>query len=444
MNNIIESVFDNYNNYFRQINSLKHEWMKALKDITSHKTLEIPLTQRQELYLKYEYANLINPHITYDNYIKSFKNLCNDIRISPNSEIHEIQFNNHVLYIRYSSGELKIKIPKGFILIHKSKSRKLKFITPNFRSGKLGYYMWPNKRIYFTIEKPLPSYLTAVQNDDEYYLYTSVNNYSEAYIDPSVTEFNYKAVYIKTNDPIKVKPYHYPFLGELSRAMTYNPVTISKKNDSVNESFIDIFRDHSKWTTSNQANEKHTFLNTSITDKEYDMLKECLNKMKSVDEYKEYKKYFDKFCKFCHILPDGTVLYSYDLIKYGENYSNVNYIKVVYAYNTHKIELDKDKLLYHFSSVPNLKKLKPFFRSKIFSKLRSTDHQYFYSSPRIYFTFNNSMLKWFADYKCNQKVYKYILDEDIKYGYVDPLVPSVINKAIYIETKEPLKCKLID
>ena len=54
------------------------------------------------------------------------------------------------------------------------------------------------------------------------------------------------------------------------------------------------------------------------------------------------------------------------------------------------------------------------------------------------------MLKWFADYSWNQKVYKYILNEDIKYCYVDPLVPSIINRAIYIETKEPLKCLSIE
>ena len=452
MNNVDESMFDNYNNYFKQINSLKYEWMKALKNIINHKTLEFTLSPEQESYIKQQYSNLIYPQVTYDTYTQAFKNLCDYIHISPNSEIHEIQFNKDrhnrsTFFIRYSSGEMKIKIPKGFILIHKSQSKKLKTITSNFRSNKLGYYMWPNKRIYFTIENPMPSYLTSVQNND-YYLYTPVNDYDEAYIDPSCKEFNYKAVYIKTDEPIEVKPYYEPFLGELSRAINYHKpnsaIIVSKKDDNINESLMDIFKDTSKWTTSNQASDKHTFLNTSITDKEYDMLKECLDKMKSVEEYKEYKKYFDKFCKFCHILPDGTVLYSCDLIKYGENYSNVNYIKVIYAYNTHKIEIDKDKPLYHFSSTPNLKELKPFFRSKVFSKLGSSNHQYFYSSPRVYFTFNDGMLKWFADYSWNQKVYKYILNEDIKYCYVDPLVPSIINRAIYIETKEPLKCLSIE
>ena len=445
-----ESIFDNYNNYFRQVNSLKYEWMKALKNIMNHKTLEFTLSPEQESYIKQLYSDLIYPKVLYDTYQKAFTNLCEYIHISPNSEIHEIQFNkdrhnNTKFSIRYSSGEMRVKIPEGFILIHKSYSKKLKLISPNFRSGKLGYYMWPNKRIYFTIENPMPSSLTSVQ-DNDYYLYTPVDNYDYAFIDPSCSEFNYKAVYIKTDFPIEVKPYYEPFLGELSRAINYYhkpeknvSIIVPKKDDNINESIMDIFKDASKWKTSNQYSEKHTFLNTSITDKEYSILKECLDKMKSVEDYKEYKKYFDRFCKFCHILPDGTVLYSCDLIKYGENYSNVNYIKVVYAYNTHKIEIDKNKPLYHISKVPNLRKLKPFFRSKTFSKLGTSDHQYFYSSPRIYFTFNNSMLKWFADYSWNQDVYKYVLDDDVKYCYVDPLVPSIINKAIYIETKEPLK-----
>ena len=91
------------------------------------------------------------------------------------------------------------------------------------------------------------------------------------------------------------------------------------------------------------------------------------------------------------------------------------------------------------TTVPHLTELKPFFRGK-------SAKGFLYDKPRIYLTTKARMPKFAADYKANESVHQYMVDEPIKVDdiYVDPLLANKLSGAIYIETLKPIKCKEVD
>ena len=155
--------------------------------------------------------------------------------------------------------------------------------------------------------------------------------------------------------------------------------------------------------------------------------------MRETDDYSEYKKAFDAFCRFCHILPRGVIIRTYDLRK-GRPDKHSLYVE--YAFNTKLIDLPEGTMLYHMSSVDGITELKPFFKGK-------SARGFLYDKPRIYFTIRKNMPKFLADYKMNEKLHMYVCKEPIKRAYVDPLVWSNIQGAVYVETNKPIKVEKV-
>lgn len=196
-----------------------------------------------------------------------------------------------------------------------------------------------------------------------------------------------------------------------------------------------FFDEIDKWKTHNQNHSLQVFKSNSITDEEYDRLQEYLKTMKSTEDYKEYKKAFDKLCNFCHVVPRGVIIKSHELKK-GEH--DKNSFKMEYTYNTKKIALPIDSILYHISKVPGIKNLIPTFRGK-------SAKGYLYEKPRIYFTIRKHMPKVFADYKPGEKTHTYVcMKKDIRQVYVDPLVWNSLSGAVYIETNKPVPVEELD
>lgn len=202
--------------------------------------------------------------------------------------------------------------------------------------------------------------------------------------------------------------------------------------DIICEAFLDkdTFDLIKKWKTSNEIHKEREFKSSTVTDEEYNELKEAIDIMKNQEKsYGEYKKAFNKLCKYCHIVPTGVIITKYD-IKKGKEDNNSLYVK--YSENTKKIHLPDGVRLYHMSKVPGIKKLIPAFRGK-------SEKGYLYDKPRIYFTIRKFMPKFLADYKLTDKMHKYMVKKDIKDVYVDPLVWSNTQGAVYIETKSPVE-----
>lgn len=197
--------------------------------------------------------------------------------------------------------------------------------------------------------------------------------------------------------------------------------------ESITEGF---FEDMNKWKTSNQDHTIRKFKSNVLTDKEYDRANECIREMKETEDYATYKKAFDRFCYLCHIVPRGVILKKYEL-KRGKTDHNSLYVE--YAYNTKKINLPEGIVLYHMSNVDGITELKPCFKGKAVKG-------FLYDKPRVYFTIRKHMPKFLADYrKPGQKVHMYICKEPIKQAYVDPLVWSNLQGAVYVETNKPIK-----
>ena len=191
----------------------------------------------------------------------------------------------------------------------------------------------------------------------------------------------------------------------------------------------DFFENINKWKTHNEKHSINKFISNSLSDEDYNKLKNDIDIMKTTELYDEYKKAFNRFCYYCNIAPRGVILRKYELKK-GEK-ENKNSIVVEYVNNTKKITLPEGIKLFHMSKVPNIKELIPVFRGK-------SERGYLYDKPRIYFTIRKNMPKFLADYKPTQKMNMYLCKQDIKQVYVDPLVWNYAQGAVYIEINKPV------
>lgn len=206
-------------------------------------------------------------------------------------------------------------------------------------------------------------------------------------------------------------------------------------NDSICESnLLPQFDD--QWSMSSQVQRIQKFKSTKLTDDEYKRMKSCIDIMTSTEDYTEYKKAFDRFCYFCHVVPRGVIIRNYSIKKGKEKDHNT--LSMEYAYNTRKISLDGDAKLYHMSKTDGITELNPYFRGK-------SERGYLYDKPRIYFTIKKNMTRLMADYKPTTKMHMYECKENIKYVYVDPLLPSkIFSGAVYVETTKPIKVEKIN
>ena len=482
---------------YKQLKDLKQEWEKALKNFVYRRNISRMITTQQEEMCQRYYEILKSDNPSYGEYKKAFNFICSFMGLTNKDVIIEyIRFDDdkydkdrRSITVRYSKGKAKVKIPDGMSLVHVSPVKGIQALNPTFKSKQAGTYLCPDRRVYFTIAKDIKANRAKLENL-KLYRYRPTQKYTEAYIDPACQTFDLRAVYIESNKPIPVEPYYtyldriknkiYGFFGSgnkkedpqddnskskepekkneafnFEESYAETDTSIDGTYDTIQElyipyeeseimhewSFKDFMNNMQKWKTSNKGSPKQTFENDDLSDDEFDMLRECMLRMKDSDNYNEYKQFFSKLCRFCHILPTGTVLYEVSLTENTNKIDGKNRhtIKVIYAYNTKKIQIPQDATLYHMSKVQGIKALNPTFRSKEFAKTGSSRTQYFYSSPRVYLTLNKIMIKWFADYDWNETVYKYVVDKPIKEAYVDPLVNGFLNRAIYVETSTPIK-----
>ena len=183
------------------------------------------------------------------------------------------------------------------------------------------------------------------------------------------------------------------------------------------------------WKTSNEVHKEKEFKSTSLSNSEYEEIKKYVETIRKEDvKYGDYKRAFNKLCSFCHIVPTGVIITKCELKKGKENNHSL-YVK--YSENTKKITLPDSVKLYHLSKVAGIKKLIPQFKGK-------SAKGYLYDKPRIYFTIRKNMPKFLADYKVHEKVHKYMCKENIKDVYVDPLVWSNVQGAVYVEINKPV------
>lgn len=194
----------------------------------------------------------------------------------------------------------------------------------------------------------------------------------------------------------------------------------------------------SKWSTSSDKSRPKDFKSSSITDKEYMRLKEVFKVLREeTEDYAKYKRAFNSLCKACHIVPDGTIITKYKLTKSKEEDKNI--LEVSYAYNTKAITLPAGTKLYHQTVVKGIKELIPRW------KLRGKNESgYLCDKPRVYLTMSKSLPRISTDNKLNTRLYSYEVITTPTKVFVDPLLPDVFQKAVYVETMNPIPVRPID
>ena len=194
----------------------------------------------------------------------------------------------------------------------------------------------------------------------------------------------------------------------------------------------------SKWSTSSDKSRPKDFKSSSITDEEYMRLKEVFKVLREeTEDYAKYKRAFNSLCKACHIVPDGTIITKYKLSKSKEEDKNI--LEVSYAYNTKAITLPAGTKLYHQTVVKGIKELIPRW------KLRGKNERgYLCDKPRVYLTMSKSLPRISTDNKLNTRLYSYEVITTPTKVFVDPLLPDVFQKAVYVETMNPIPVRPID
>ena len=194
----------------------------------------------------------------------------------------------------------------------------------------------------------------------------------------------------------------------------------------------------SKWSTSSDKSRPKDFKSSFITDEEYMRLKEVFKVLREeTEDYAKYKRAFNSLCKACHIVPDGTIITKYKLTKSKEEDKNI--LEVSYAYNTKAITLPAGTKLYHQTVVKGIKELIPRW------KLRGKNESgYLCDKPRVYLTMSKSLPRISTDNKLNTKLYSYEVITTPTKVFVDPLLPDVFQKAVYVETMNPIPVRPVD
>lgn len=194
----------------------------------------------------------------------------------------------------------------------------------------------------------------------------------------------------------------------------------------------------SKWSTSSDKSRPKDFKSSSITDEEYMRLKEVFKVLREeTEDYAKYKRAFNSLCKACHIVPDGTIITKYKLTKSKEEDKNI--LEVSYAYNTKAITLPAGTKLYHQTVVKGIKELIPRW------KLRGKNESgYLCDKPRVYLTMSKSLPRISTDNKLNTRLYSYEVITTPTKVFVDPLLPDVFQKAVYVETMNPIPVRPVD
>ena len=188
---------------------LKNIW-KNLSSKISHKTVKKELKDKEYNILTSNFE-ILKTSKEYGKYKKAYETICKMFNLVPSeTTIRNISFDEkdgkHYVTIQYHVGKKKILIPNGTQLIHTSKESNIKELKPTFCSKKRGYYMWPTRRVYFTLGKKINENLVGIKgNNSTAYHYTPKENIRTAYIDAELPDYNMGAVFVDTQFPISVR-----------------------------------------------------------------------------------------------------------------------------------------------------------------------------------------------------------------------------------------------
>lgn len=199
---------------------LKAQWKKVADRFVKHKWIYRYIDDKQKENLQKHYEKICDEKTSYSVYKRSFSAICKFMGVPNEGVIIEwIVFDKDKedkdqwkISIRYSKGLAKIKIPEGVRLIHISPVEGITALTPTFRSKTKGKFLYPDKRVFFSVIKDINNFKMGTQGHKRF-RYTPKEEVRYAYIDPTYADFKDNAVYISTDNPIPVETLEKKLLG---------------------------------------------------------------------------------------------------------------------------------------------------------------------------------------------------------------------------------------
>ena len=214
---------------------LKGQWKKVADQFVKHKWIYRYIDDKQKENLEKHYAKLCDEKTSYSVYKRSFQAICKFMGLPSDRVIIENMIfvkdkqdkEQWELSLKYSKGLAKVTIPDGIRLIHVSPVEGIDELIPSFRSKTKGKYMYPSKRIFFTIAKDIKPTQAGLEKKKTW-RYTPKSDIKTAYIDPTYADFASGAVYIETDASVPVETLEKKLLGIFS---------LNKKKEDKNDLF---------------------------------------------------------------------------------------------------------------------------------------------------------------------------------------------------------------
>lgn len=198
------------------------------------------------------------------------------------------------------------------------------------------------------------------------------------------------------------------------------------------------------WQNAASKMKPHTFKEIQLNDKEYESVKRNYKIISDTESYPRYKVAFKMLLsKFS--IPDGSIIEKL-VLGPGDPYCKKNkwttddgkHICVLrYASGKEKVVVPAGSTLVHMSPNPDIKELKPTFRSK-------TKGKYLYASNRVFFSIAKEVKATKAGLEKAGKLYRYVPTIPINAAFIDQSYQEYSTGYVFVETNVPIPVKRDD
>lgn len=210
IHNVSSSIKETLGTISRKIGGkkdFKKKW-QSNSNLIKHKVREVNHDEMKkgDLDELKKHYKTVSDTSNYHKYLGSFKWICKFFGISNNATIDHLWFKDDSVVLDYNDSDpKKIILPADSELVHISPNENIKELEPTFKSKTKGKYMYPKKRVFFTIGKKTASKRNTGLEGQKTFKYHPKENIKTAFIDPSYPEFKKGYVYVDTSFPIPVE-----------------------------------------------------------------------------------------------------------------------------------------------------------------------------------------------------------------------------------------------
>lgn len=209
-----ESVINDIKEKIISEKQLWDSWMAKCNHFVTHRWIYRIISEKQKDQIQKHYETICSDNVYYSTYKKSFQAICKFVGLTGNIILENIVFSkdkqdpdNWEIAVKYSKGLVKVTLPVGITLIHTAPAEvanniERQGLIPAFRSKTKGKYLYPNKRIFFTIGHQVSASKAGLENKKT--VKFIAEGIKEVYIDPTYNDYFSKCVYIDSEQPLKV------------------------------------------------------------------------------------------------------------------------------------------------------------------------------------------------------------------------------------------------